>query len=185
MRRPRIALAAAAACLAVTASGCSYFNPVQTHEFYQSADGTNVSITAENGELFEVGVRNAIVLVDDAGNGELIGSVVNYTGESRSVQIEGTYEGSSVFSSTINLESQEVVKLGPAELHGEQDSSAVEGTAPGEETSTERIEVSTPQFPVATGSTMELTIDADGRSETVTLPVTGTQLPYFGSGEDA
>src|SRR5699024_2322071 len=40
-RTRRLVLSVAALGLALGASGCAYTNPVQTHEFYQSSDGTN------------------------------------------------------------------------------------------------------------------------------------------------
>lgn len=164
VRRVRIALTAAAAGLALGASGCSYMNPVQTHDFYQAADGTNASVSDANHQ-FLVGMRNAVVVVDSSGRGDLIGSVVNYTDTDQSVELTGTYDGSTVFTKTIALKAGETVKIGPSDLQDDDDSTSTV--------------VGTKDFPVPTGDVMNLSLTADGQDDEVTLPVTGQSLEYY------
>ncbi|MCL6422201.1 hypothetical protein Bequi_02140 [Brachybacterium sp. JHP9] len=184
-RLPRLALTAAALGLALTATGCTYFNPVQTHDFYQAADGTNGSVTgADAASTFEVGVRNAIVVVDESGTGELVASVVNYSDETQSVTLtgnlaqagaegRGVVTGEEVFTTTVTVAPKGVVKIGPASLVGSGESGAEAPTA-----------VSTEDFPADPGTMMLLTMDAAGESTTITLPITSTSLPYY-QGDEA
>jgi hypothetical protein len=163
-RRVRFALTAAAVGLALGASGCSYMNPVQTHDFYQAADGTNASVTDANHQ-FVVGVRNAIVVVDSSKRGDLVASVVNYTDKDQTVELTGTHDGTTVFTKTLPLTSGQTVKIGPADIQDGGKSAAVQ--------------VGADDFPVATGEVMNLTLTVDGQDDKITLPVTGQSLEYY------
>lgn len=159
MRRPRrLVLAAAALGLMAATTGCSYFNPVQTHDFYQAADGTNGSLMTEQG-TFLVGVRNAIVVVQPDGSAQLRGSVVNYTTEDVSVELAGSAEETAAFSTRVSVPGEDVVALGP----GESEQLVAIGT-----------------LDVAPGDIMELTLSAEGQSLEISLPVTDTTLEYYG-----
>lgn len=158
MRRPRrLVLAAATLGLAAAATGCSYMNPVQTHEFYQSGDGAIANIEAESGTVL-VGVRNAIVVVHEGGDAELRGSLVNYTTESTTVELTGLAEGSTVFTASISVPAGETVELGSAE--GEE-RVAVEG------------------LDAAPGDIIDLSITSEGTTEEISLPITDTALDYY------
>lgn len=169
LRRTRLALTVAAVALSVSATGCSYMNPVQTHDFYQAADGTNVSLQ-DSSKNFTFGVRNAIVIVDDSQRGELLASVVNYTDEDATVTLEGTYEGAVVFSQRVKVAANTTVQIEPKSLQKDQDP---EESSP--------AEVGVDDFPVAAGKTMELTMSVDGQKRTETMPVTDTSLAYYKS----
>lgn len=169
VRRPRFALAAAAMGLALASTGCSYFNPVQTHDFYQAADGMNASLTSESTGVFELGIRNAIVVVGEDGTGQLLGTLVNYTAEPAQVTITASLpDGAEVLSETVELEPGTEVKLTPPDLDG--------GEQPGV---AETVDVSAADFPAEPGTIIELTLSSGDRSETISLPVTGTTLPYY------
>lgn len=157
MRRPRLALAAAAVGLACVVSGCSYINPVQTHEFYQSADGSNANLE-EAGRLL-AGVRNAIVVVQEDGSAVLVGAVVNYTTEEITVELEGLSEGTAVFAGRVPVPAESTVNLGAGE---------------------DAQEIQIGQLDVPAGATMDLTVTVDGQSTEITLPVTDTTLEYYG-----
>ncbi|WP_205678889.1 hypothetical protein [Brachybacterium endophyticum] len=170
VRRPRLALTVAALALSLGATGCSYMNPVQTHDFYQAADGTNVSLVDAE-KNFTVGVRNAIVIVDDSQRGELLGSVVNYTDKPVTVKIQGDYEGTTVFSDSVEVPAHETVQVEPKSLQKNKD--------PQE---SNPIRIGADDFPVDPGKTMKLTMSADGKKRTETLPVTDSSLSYYKSG---
>jgi hypothetical protein len=140
---------------------------VQTHDFYQAADGTNASIT--EGNAFVVGLRNAIVVVDDAGNGELVASVANYTDEAQSVTLVGKDGDSPVFTTSVDLTPGQVVKIGPATL---QD--LPEGQS--------ETLVSVPDASDLVGTNLQIEVSLGGQTETATLPVTGTNLEYYKGG---
>lgn len=161
LRRP--VLAAAALGLAAAASGCAYFSPVQTQDFYQTADGTNASIVDEQG-TFEIGVRNAIVVVDDDGTAALRGSVVSYSTEQATVELTGEVEGSPAFSASVTVAPGEVIELGPDE--GQQEV-AIEGLT------------------VEPGDVIDLVVTATGKTVEASLPVTDTTLAYYGDPSDA
>lgn len=158
MRRPRrLVLSVAALGLVAAASGCSYFNPVQTHDFYQAADGTNANLEQDSGAL-AAGVRNAIVVVDDSGSAELRGSAVNYLEDDITLDLEGSVDGASAFTASVAVRAGGSVELGPGE--GEQ---AVDIAA----------------LDVAPGDIMQLTVTLDGESTEISLPVTDTTLAYY------
>jgi uncharacterized membrane protein YgcG len=174
LRRPRLALTIAAVALSVGATGCSYMNPVQTHDFYQAADGTNVSLQ-DSSKNFTFGVRNAIVVVDDSKRGELLASVVNYTDEDATVTLEGTNDGDVIFSQRVKVPANTTIQIEPKSLQKDQD--------PEESTP---LEIGVDDFPLAAGSTMWLTMTVDGQKRTETMPVTDTSLSYYkGSGSSA
>lgn len=162
MRRPRrLVLSAAALGLALAATGCSYLNPIQTHEFYQAADGTNANLEGDNGR-FSVGVRNVAVVLGEDGSATLYGAVVNYSGEDATVELEGTSEGTVDFSGQVPVAAGQTVLLGA----GEEEHLVSIGS------------VGTPA-----GALMELTVTAGDQSTEISLPVLDTTLEYYG--EDA
>ncbi len=163
MRRPRrLALTVAALGIALGAGGCGYFNPVQTHEFYQAADGTNQNIENSNGTL-AVGARNMIVIVHEDGSAELVGAVANYTNEEVSVELSGQDESSTVFTATVKVPAQSTVAL--VQKHEE----AKEGD--------QTVEVK--GLSAKPGSMIRMSITALGESREFTLPITDTTLEYY------
>ncbi|MGY5763962.1 hypothetical protein ACXET9_02015 [Brachybacterium sp. DNPG3] len=163
MRRPRrLALSVAALGLAIAATGCTYANPVQTHVFYQAADGTNANLIAEGEESPSVGMRNAIVVVADDGSAELLGSVVNYTDETATVSLEGLDEGSQVFSVAVSVPAGDAVSLGSGE--GQQ-AVAVTGLT------------------AEPGDIIELDVSAGDLSTEISLPITDTSAKYYQDAE--
>lgn len=156
VRRPRrFALSVAAVALALTASGCAYFNDTQTHDFYQAADGTNANETG-------LGVRNAVLVVDDTGNGTLYATAVNNTDQDGTVELSGAYEGATVFSTSVEVPAGGTVALGG---EGDQSVTATAVEAPA-------------------GSIMQLTVTASGQeTTTVSLPVLDESLAYYRTAE--
>lgn len=154
VRRPRrLVLSTVAAALALTASGCAYFNDTQTHEFYQAADGVNVNPTG-------VGVRNAIVVVDETGTGHLVTTVVNQTGEDATARLVATVDGSTVIDAQVPVSAGGTVPVGG---EGEQ-------------------QVTATDLGVKPGDMMELTVSAPGQDDASSpLPVTDTSLEYYRS----
>lgn len=157
MSRPRrLALAVAALGLALGASGCQYLNPVQTHEFYQAADGTNANL--EMNGMVATGARNMVVLLRKDGSAELLGSLANYTTEDTTVELEGIADGTAVFSGSVTVPAGETVALGSGQNQRSVQVGAVK---------------------VPAGAMMELTVKAGGESTTITLPVMDTTLEYY------
>lgn len=158
MRRSRrLALSAAAAGLALAASGCAYLSPVQTEAFYQTADGTNATISQDG--AFQAGVRNAVLVFGYEGEGPIFyTSVVNYTDEETTVEIEGLVEGRSVFSSSVQVPAHETVEIGPQE--GQQS-------------------VPVSSVDVLPGSIIDLEVTVAGESTTISLPTLTTSLEYY------
>lgn len=153
----RLALTVAALGLALTASGCAYFNPTQTHEFYQAADGTNANLS--EGGHFTVGVRNAIVIAPETGDAQLIGSVANYTDEEVTVSLEGTApDGSTVFATRVAVPAKQTVALGVGE--GEQ-------------------QVAIGELPTEPGEFLTLSVSDGTESTEISLPVTTDDLEYY------
>lgn len=153
VRRPRIALTVAALGLALTTTGCAYLNPIQTHDFYQAADGTNANPTG-------LGVRNAVLVVDAERTGTFYTSVTNETSEPGVVELEGTYEGSVVFSASVE------VPAGGVTMVGGEGNQAVTAT----------------DVQADAGSIMELTVSAPGQEDvTISLPVQDDALGYYPS----
>lgn len=115
MRRSRrLVLSAAAMGLALAASGCAYFSPVQTHAFYQTADGTNATITQEG--LQFAGIRNAVLVFAEDGTPMFSATVVNYSDEEISTTVEGFGEdGESIFAADVTVAAHETVELGPGQ----------------------------------------------------------------------
>lgn len=157
MSRPRrLALAAAALGLALGATGCQYLNPVQTHEFYQAADGTNANLEVDG--MVATGARNMLLLLADDGTAQLLGSVANYTTEDATVELEGTVDGSSVFSGSVTVPAGQTISLGSGE--GQQ-----------------LLPVGS--VDVEPGATMDLTVTSGSESTTITIPVLDTTLEYY------
>lgn len=156
VRRPRrLALVVAAAGIALTASGCTAFNPMQTHDFYQAADGTNANPEG-------VGVRNAILVLGDGGDGEVYLTVANETTEDATAELTGTFEGQEVFSASIPVAAGETVMVGAGD--GEQ--IHVRDAAP------------------KPGDIMELTVASGDSSTTISLPVMDDSLGYYPAQSD-
>lgn len=157
VRRPRrLVLSVAALGLALGASGCAYINPVQTHEFYQAADGTNANLD-QSGSVF-AGVRNALVLVAEDGTATFSGTVANYTAEELTVEVEGLNEGTVAFATQATVPANGTIELGPGE--GQQ-------------------AVAIGELDVAPGELMDLSVTADGESTEITLPVFDDSLSYY------
>lgn len=151
VRPHRLALSTAAVALALTATGCAYFNDTQTHDFYQAADGTNANVTG-------LGVRNALLVVDEAGNGRLYVTAVNYTDADGSVELTGAYDGTTVFTTSIAVPAGGTVPVGG---EGEQTVTASAVAAPA-------------------GSIMQLTVAASGQDPTtISMPVLDDSLSYY------
>ena len=164
MRRSRRSvLSAAALGLALAATGCTYMSPVQTKDFYQAADGTNATISQDG--AFYSGVRNAVLVVGDEGEGPVFyASAVNYSDEETTVELEGTVEGRSLFTASIQVPAHGTVEIGPGE--GQQ-------------------EVPIDSVEVLPGSIVELEVTSAGQSTTISLPTATTSLEYYEQGQPA
>lgn len=157
MRRTRrLVLSVAALGLALGASGCAYINPTQTHDFYQSADGTNANV--EQSGRVTAGVRNAMVVVGADGAATFNGTVANYTAEEITVELEGLIEGAVAFSTQVTVPAGGVVEL---------------GSGP------EQQAVAIGELDVAPGGLMDLSLSWDGETTEITMPVTDNTLGYF------
>lgn len=153
----RLALTVAALGLTLAAAGCSYFNPTQTHEFYQAADGTNANLSVDG--HYTVGVRNAIVIVPESGEAHLIGAVANYTDDEVDVSLEGTTaDGTAVFATRVAVPAQQTVTLGSGE--GAQ-------------------QVAIGELPTAPGEFLTLSVSDGSQSTEISLPVTTAGLEYY------
>lgn len=160
VRRPRrLVLSAAALGLALAASGCTYLSPVQTHEFYQAADGTNANFELDG--VTQAGVRNAVLVFGQDGTATFTATVVNYSGEEIVVDLEGIAEGTTIFSSTVEVPVQSTVRLGP----GEESQQTVPVTADG----------------VMPGSVLDLNITVGEQSTTISLPTFEDNLSHYQS----
>lgn len=158
MRRPRrLVLSVAALGLALSATGCAYFSPVQTHDFYQAGDGTNANI--EQNGAFYAGVRNAVVVMEEGSDPILSASVVNYSAADITVDLEGTYDGATLFSQSVQVPANSTVRIGPGEG---QEAVAVSGLDD-----------------VLPGSILDLTVSAGGQSTTISLPTLETSLAHY------
>ncbi|MGP5006024.1 hypothetical protein ACTXJK_03940 [Brachybacterium tyrofermentans] len=145
MRRPRrLVLSAAALGFALAASGCSVFSPVQTHDFYEAADGTNANLE-QSGALY-AGMRNSLIVVGADGSATFYGTAVNYSDETISIDLEASAEESVVFSTSVSVPAHETVALGPDEVPLEQ-------------------------LPVEPGALIDLDVSAGGESTAITVPV--------------
>lgn len=157
MRRPRrLALAVAAVGLALGAAGCGYLSPIQTHDFYQTADGTNLNL--EQGGEPAIGTRNMIVVVADDGQATLFGTVANYTTEDATVELEGAADGQTAFAGRVSVPAGQTVQIGP-------------------DSGQHLVQIG--KLDVKPGALMKLTVTAIGETGTVTLPVTNTELDYY------
>lgn len=157
MRRPRrLVLSAAALGLALAASGCTYLSPVQTHDFYQAGDGTNANIE-QDGALF-AGVRNAVLVLGEDGTPVFTSTVVNYSDEEITVEIEGIAEDASIFSAQIQVPAQGTVQIGPGD-----DQQLVQVGA----------------VNVVPGTILDLDVSAGGETTTISLPTLETSLSHY------
>ena len=77
--RPLSRAAALMGIAAFSLSGCAYFNPTQTHHFYQPAEGALLNFTPE-GASKPVGVRN-LLAVKGANGVQVTGAIVNQSTE--------------------------------------------------------------------------------------------------------
>ncbi|MCT1866270.1 hypothetical protein M3B90_01810 [Dermabacter sp. p3-SID358] len=101
----------AAALMGIAAfglSGCAYFNPMQTHHFYQPAEGALINFTPE-GASKPVGVRN-LLAVKDANGVKVTGALVNQSSQDYTVDLNFV-EGVSG-SASINVPAGETIMLG-------------------------------------------------------------------------
>lgn len=162
MRRiRRLAVAAASVAMALGASGCAYFNPMQTHEFYRAADGISTTLTTTEG-MAGIHLRNAQLIVDDEGRAELYAYLSNTTDQQQSVTLAATAaDGSTILNQTVQLPAGEGVTIGPD----------------GDETIGQDSTTATP------GDNAAMTVSGDGiEQQEITLPVADTSLGYTGSG---
>ena len=158
MRRSRRSvLSAAALGLALAATGCTYMSPVQTKEFYQAADGTNANIQAEDGALF-AGVRNAVLVVGEDGTPMFSASVASYASEEITVSLEGIADGSTIFSTEVQVPAHGVVELGPGEGRQSEPIDAAD---------------------VRPGTILDLEVTADGQTTTISVPAIDQSLDYY------
>lgn len=153
----RLVLSAAAMGLALVASGCTYLSPIQTHDFYQAADGENANISLD-GHLY-AGVRNAIVVLNEDGSAIFSASVVNYSEEDATVDLEAVKDGSPLFSASIDVPAGGVVRIGSGE--GEQS-----------------VPVSAAD--ILPGVILDLDVTAGGQVTTVSLPTIETNIAHYG-----
>lgn len=158
MRRSRrLVLSAAAMGLALAASGCAYMSPVQTHVFYDAADGVNATITQEG--LQFAGIRNAVLVFAEDGTAMFSATVVNYSDEEITTTVEGFGEnGDSIFSADVTVPAGETVELGP-----------------GEEQQTVQVD----PLDVIPGVILEYEFTAGGFATTASLPTVDSSLEYF------
>lgn len=156
LRSRRFVLSAAALGLALSASGCAYMSPVQTHDFYAASDGTNANIEMD-GHLF-AGVRNAVLVLGEDGTPVFSSSVVNYSDEEITVEIEGLSEEGSIFAASVQVPAQGSVQLGPDE--GQQ-------------------LVPVGAVNVVPGTILDLEFVAGGQSTTISLPTIETTLEHY------
>ncbi len=106
--RPFSRAAALMGIAAFSLSGCAYFNPMQTHHFYQPAEGALVNFTPE-GAAQPIGVRN-ILAVQSANGTQVTGAIVNQSSQDYTVQLNFV-DGASG-SASINVPAGETVMLG-------------------------------------------------------------------------
>ena len=157
VRRPRrLALPLAAVALALTATGCAYLNDTQTHDFYQAADGVNINETG-------LGVRNAVLVVDESGSATLYATATNTTAEDGELTLTGSYEGAPIFEATVAVPAQGVTQIGAE--------GAQQVTASG--------------LAAKPGSMVELTVTAEGQEDASSpMPVLDRSLEYYGGASD-
>ncbi|APX34361.1 hypothetical protein BH708_18430 [Brachybacterium sp. P6-10-X1] len=162
MSRPRrLVLTAAAVGLALSASGCAYFSPVQTHEFYQSGDGNNANI--EQAGMLHAGVRNALIIADaDGGNPAFSATVQNYSDEEITVELEGVAAGTTVFATSVAVPAHESVELGRTETNQQ---------------------VPITEIPTTPGHLIDLEVTAAGETTTIKIPVMPISLEHYGPPE--
>lgn len=154
-RSRRAFLVAASLGLATAASGCAYFNPRQTFDFYQAADGTNANPQG-------VGVRNAMLVVDASGKGTLYTTVTNTLDKDSTAHLEGSYQGSAVFSAEVPVKAGSVTPVGGS---GQQKIDATSVAAPA-------------------GSIMELTVSSpDQDPVTISMPVVDSAAAFVGGSD--
>ena len=165
MRRPRrLALSAAALGLALAATGCTYMSPVQTHDFYQAGDGTNANLEVDG--QFHTGVRNAVLVLDEAQSGAPVFSatVVNYSAETATVELQAESEDGVLFTTSVSVPAESTVEIGP-------------------ETGQQQVEVSATD--VLPGTILDLTVSSGDQSTTISLPTLETSLSHYGTDEPA
>ena len=160
-RTRRLVLSAAAVGLALSASGCAYFSPVQTHEFYQAGDGNNANIE-QAGQLY-AGVRNALIVSDaDGSNPAFSATVKNYSEETTTVELEGVADGTTIFATSVSVPAGEAVEVG-----GDEDNQQVPIT----------------EIPTTPGHLIDLEVTAGGETTTIKVPVMPVSLDHYGPPE--
>lgn len=114
IRRPSVRITAAAGAISLAAlfSGCSYMNPIQTHEFYQPAEGSVKNLFPSGNPGEPVGLRNVYVVADESGKATVVGALANDTTEDQQVTLVGKSGGSELFSTTVTVPAQGMVSFG-------------------------------------------------------------------------
>lgn len=109
-----VAAGAAASLAALALAGCSYVNPITTHENYAASDGTQLIVG-------DVEALNLIVITTGVGEpATLVGAVQNDSAEDIDLQI--SFDGET--TSQLTVPAQDQVRLGP------DADATVSGTAP-------------------------------------------------------
>lgn len=131
MRRTRrLAVAAASVAVALGASGCAYFSPVQTHEFYRVADGVSTTLVTAEG-VPGIQLRNAQLIVDEEGRAELYAYLANSTDQEQSVTLTAVAaDGTTILDQPLQLAANTGITIGPDgdETIGQDATAAAPGT---------------------------------------------------------
>ena len=154
-RRPLTRVAAIAAASTLGLSGCSYLSPVQTHYFYQPAEGAVANFTVEDIDN-PVGLRNFLVVVTDDG-ANLTGVVSNQSSMDQSVNI-GIPQGSATHTVRVDVPAGQARDL-----------------------SEEPIELS--NLAAKPGDNLVLEVSVGSETQHVTVQVLDDSLPYLGDSE--
>lgn len=153
----RLAATAGLAMLSLSLSGCAYFNPMQTHHFYQPAEGAVANFEVA-GPHNPVGARN--ILITSTGNSAtLTGAFSNQTEEDREITIEVSYKGKTVGSHSVKIPAADTVFLGTKDGEAPMELAGFQGK-PGE------------------NATAKLTVE--GQSKDLTVQVLDDSLEYLG-----
>lgn len=126
--RPLSRAAALMGIAAFSLGGCAYVNPMQTHHFYQPAEGALVNFTPE-GAAQPIGVRN-LLAVEGANGVQVTGAVVNQSSQDYTVQLNFV-EGASG-SASINVPAGETVMIGGEGAEGAEAIDVTTSKKPGD-----------------------------------------------------
>ncbi len=163
IRRPSVRIAAAAGAISLAAlfSGCSYMNPIQTHEFYQPAEGSVENLFPSGNPGEPVGLRNVYVVVDSSGKPTVVGGLANDTTEDQQVTLVGKNGDTELFSTTVTVPAQGMVSFG-------QEIPAIEVSSLGG---------------AKPGDNVDFEFSVGGESLTATIPVLDESLGYTSQNE--